>query len=145
MSLRESSSSRKGTEGANGKTMTANEISKIDAEPDLKIHKRLIPALPEYVYEETLSYEHVEQELHRRYPINISTVYEGLEMELVFRANVITGNIVIVELKSVESILDAYKNQLLVYLKQTGLMLELLMNFDVTLLKNKITRMVNNL
>jgi GxxExxY protein len=52
---------------------------------------------------------------------------------------------VIIELKSIESILDVHKKQLLTYLKLSGLKLGLLINFYVALLKEGIVRIVNNL
>ncbi|MBU4446636.1 GxxExxY protein [bacterium] len=52
---------------------------------------------------------------------------------------------VIIELKSVECLSDVHKKQLLTYLELTGLKLGLLINFNEKLLKNGITRIVNNL
>lgn len=72
-------------------------------------------------------------------------VYEDIKLDLGFRADMIIGDKVIIELKSVENILPVHKKQLLTYLKLTGLRLGLLINFNVELIKNGITRIVNNL
>ncbi len=72
-------------------------------------------------------------------------VYEYIKLDLGFRADMIIGDKVILELKSVENILPVHKKQLLTYLKLTGLRLGLLINFNVELIKNGITRIVNNL
>ncbi len=72
-------------------------------------------------------------------------VYEDIKLDLGFRADMIIGDKVILELKSVENILPVHKKQLLTYLKLTGLRLGLLINFNVELIKNGITRIVNNL
>jgi GxxExxY protein len=66
-------------------------------------------------------------------------------MEIGFRADVIVENKVIIELKSVEEIAKVHQKQLLTYLKLTGLKLGLLINFNEALIKNGITRIVNNL
>ena len=72
-------------------------------------------------------------------------VYEDIKLDLGFRADMIIGDKVILELKSVENILPVHKKQLLTYLKLTGLRLGLLINFNVELIKNGINRIVNNL
>ena len=72
-------------------------------------------------------------------------VYEDIKLDLGFRADMIIGDKIILELKSVENIMPVHKKQLLTYLKLTGLKLGLLINFNVELVKNGITRIVNNL
>jgi GxxExxY protein len=66
-------------------------------------------------------------------------------MELGFRADLIVENKVIIELKSVEILAPVHPKQLLTYLKITGLKLGLLINFNEPLIKDGITRIVNNL
>ncbi len=72
-------------------------------------------------------------------------IYENIKMDIGFRADLRVENKVIIELKSVENIMPVHKKQLLTYLKLTGLKLGLLINFNVELIKNGITRIVNNL
>lgn len=66
-------------------------------------------------------------------------------MDVGFRADLIVENKVIIELKSVEKIAPVHPKQLLTYLKVTGLKLGLLINFNEVLLKDAVTRIVNNL
>ena len=66
-------------------------------------------------------------------------------MELGFRADLIVENKVIIEIKSVETIAPVHPKQLLTYLKISGIKLGLLINFDEVLIKDGITRIVNNL
>jgi GxxExxY protein len=66
-------------------------------------------------------------------------------MDIGFRADLIVENLVVVELKSVETILPVHKKQVLTYLKLTDLKLGILINFNETWIKNGITRIVNNL
>lgn len=75
----------------------------------------------------------------------IPVIWNEMKMEAGFRADLIVENKVIIELKSVETITPVYPKQLLTYLKISGLKLGLLINFNEPLVKNGITRIVNNL
>lgn len=77
--------------------------------------------------------------------MGISVIYEDIKMDLGFMADMIVEDKVIIELKSVENIIPVHKEQLLTYLKLTGMKLGLLINFNVELIKNGITRIVNKL
>ena len=66
-------------------------------------------------------------------------------MDIGFRTDLIVENKVIVELKSVEEIAHVHPKQVLTYLKVTGLKLGLLVNFNEKLIKDSITKIVNNL
>ena len=77
--------------------------------------------------------------------IDLAVTYEEVKMDIGFRADLVIERKVIIELKSVEKILPVHKKQLLTYLKLTGLKLGLLVNFNVALIKDGITRIVNNL
>ncbi len=66
-------------------------------------------------------------------------------MDIGFRADLIIENKVIIEIKSVEAVAQVHHKQLLTYLKITGIKLGLLINFNEALIKNGITRTVNNL
>jgi len=72
-------------------------------------------------------------------------VHEEIKMDVGFRADVITENKVILELKSVEMLLPVHHKQLLTYLKLTDLKLGMLINFNVSLMKEGIHRIVNKL
>lgn len=75
----------------------------------------------------------------------IPVIWNELKMEIGFRVDLIVENKVIIEVKSVESIAKVHPKQLLTYLRLTGLKLGLLINFNESLIKNGITRIVNNL
>jgi GxxExxY protein len=122
-----------------------NELSKIIVDRCLKIHKTLGPGLLESVYEEVLSHELGKNDLRFKRQLAIPIVYENIKMDIGFRADIVVADKVIVELKSVENILPVHKKQLLTYLRLTGMKLGLLVNFNVDLIKNGITRIVNNL
>lgn len=71
--------------------------------------------------------------------------YKEIEMNIVFRADIIVEDKVIIELQSVEVLSPVHPKQLLTYLKITNLKLGLLINFNESLIKNGFTRIVNNL
>ncbi len=125
--------------------MDENELSRIIVDRCLKIHKTLGPGLLESVYEEVLYYELTRTNLKCERQVGISVIYEDIKMDLGFRADMIVEDKVIIELKSVENIMPVHKKQLLTYLKLTGMKLGLLINFNVELIKNGITRIVNKL
>ena len=125
--------------------MSENIIAKIIVDCCFKIHTTLGPGLLESVYEELLCYELQQRKLSFTRQKGISVVYEKVKMDLGFRADIIVENTVIVEIKSVENIAQVHPKQLLTYLRLTNLKLGLLINFNEALIKNGITRIVNNL
>lgn len=125
--------------------MTENEIATIIVNTAYDMHVKLGPGLLESVYEEIMFFELVKQGLYVERQKAIPVIWYDLKMELGFRADLIIENKVIVELKSVEAIAPVHPKQLLTYLKITGLKLGLLINFNEKLIKDGITRIVNNL
>lgn len=75
----------------------------------------------------------------------IPVIYDEVKMQMGFRADIIVEEKVIIELKSVEIIAPVHHKTLLTYLKLTDIKLGLLVNFNVNLVKEGITRIVNNL
>jgi GxxExxY protein len=127
-------------------TMHENEISGEIVDAVYKIHRRIGPGLFESVYERILRYE-----LERRgllvvaqHPVPV--VYDSIQIDDAFRADLIVQGKVIVELKSVEAIAAIHKRQLLTYLRLSGLRLGLLINFNVELItRGGICRIANGL
>jgi GxxExxY protein len=109
------------------------------------IHTRLGPGLLESVYCRILAYELTKRGLSVRREVPISFRYDDLEFDEGFRADLIVEDLVILELKSVESSAPVHKKQLLTYLKLYGLKLGLLINFGAPLIKDGICRLVNGL
>jgi GxxExxY protein len=125
--------------------MTENEISKIIVDAAYRIHTPLGPGLLESVYEEIMYFELRKVGLNVERQKGIPVIWDYLKMELGFRADLIVENKIIIEIKSVETIAPVHPKQLLTYLKLTGMKLGLLINFDEVLIKDGITRIVNNL
>ena len=125
--------------------MNENELSRIIVDISYKIHRKLGPGLLESVYEAILFYElsSLNLNVERQKPIPI--LWEEIQLDIGFRSDLIVENKVIIEIKSVEQISNVHPKQLLTYLKVTKLKLGLLINFNEALIKNGITRIVNNL
>jgi GxxExxY protein len=125
--------------------MNENDLSRIAIGACLKIHRTLGPGLLESVYEKLLSYELTKQGIRFQRQVIFPVIYEGIVIDLGFRADFIVEDLLVLELKSVEEILVVHKKQLLTYLKLSKKKLGLLVNFNVALLKHGIVRMVNGL
>ncbi len=125
--------------------MTENELSKIIVDCCYKIHKNLGPGLLESVYEEVLCYELKKNNLSFERQKSISIIYENVPLNVGFIADIIIEEKVIVEIKSVEIVKAVHHKQLLTYLKLTNIKLGLLVNFNTSLIKDGIKRIVNNL
>ena len=74
----------------------------------------------------------------------IELLYKGVSLSKTYYIDVLVENVIILELKSVETIHPIYEAQLITYLRLSNLKLGFLINFNVTLLKYGFKRMVNN-
>ena len=125
--------------------MEINKISGEIVDAAMKVHSALGPGLLESAYEACLLYELQKRGLNRKSQVPLPVIYEGVKIDTGYRLDVLVEDAVIVELKTVESILPIHEAQLLSYLKLSGKSIGLLINFNVVHLKNGIKRMVNNL
>jgi GxxExxY protein len=125
--------------------MTENEIAKIIVDTAFHIHKKLGPGLLETVYEVVLAHGLQKRGLKVERQVPIAIVFDGIRFNEGFRADLIVEDKVIIELKSVESIVPVHKKQLLTYLRLSDKRLGLLINFGSELIKDGISRVVNNL
>ena len=125
--------------------MTENEIATLVVDAAYTVHTRLGPGIYEIVYEVVLAHELRKHGLHfeRQRPVPI--VYDGIEFDEGFRADVVVEDKVILELKSVEQVLPVHKKQLLTYLRLMDKRLGLLINFGAPVIKDGIFRIVNGL
>jgi GxxExxY protein len=125
--------------------MTENELAKEIVNAAYKIHTVLGPGLLESVYETTLAHEMQKRGIKAHRQQALPVVYETIRMEVGFRAGLIIGDKVIVEIKSIEALSPVHRKQLLTYLRLAGKRLGLLINFNVEVIKNGIVRVVNGL
>ncbi len=125
--------------------MTHNELSAMIIDTAIFIHRKLGPGLLESVYTVILAYELEKRGLHVAREVPIPIQWEGVRLDVGFRADLVVEDKLIVELKSVEKSAPVHKKQLLTYLRVTGKKLGLLINFGEAFLKDGISRVVNGL
>lgn len=123
--------------------MTENELATLVVDLCYQIHTQLGAGLFESVYEEVLYYELIQMGLKVDRQKGISVQWKDKKMDIGFRADLIGEDKLIIEIKSIESVLPVHQKQMLTYLKLTGLKLGLLVNFNEALIKDGITRVVN--
>jgi len=122
-----------------------DEIAKIIVQAALDLHREIGPGLLESVYEVLLASMLRERglEVERQKPIPIS--FREKRFDEGFRADLVVGNLVLVELKSIEALARVHRKQVLTYLRLSDIKLGLLFNFGGELLKGNIERLVNKL
>ena len=123
--------------------MKINEITEAIIGAAIKVHRALGPGLLESAYEESLCYELSLRNItyERQKPLPIT--YKHKKLDCGYRLDVVVENVIIVELKSCDKIESIHKAQLLTYLKLSRLKLGLLLNFNTTLMRDGIVRIVN--
>jgi len=123
--------------------MTENEISKVVFDASLKIHKVLGPGLLESAYEACLFYELKKTGLKIERQKTLPLIYEDVKLDAGYRIDIIIEDKFIIEIKAVEALNDVHLAQLLTYLKLSDCKLGMLINFNVSLIKNGIKRVIN--
>lgn len=108
----------------------------------IEVHKHLGPGLLESAYEECLCFELSQRKLAFERQVPLPIQYKQVQLSCNFQMDLVVEDKVILELKSVESILPVHEAQLLTYLKLSRIRVGLLLNFNVKLLKDGITRRV---
>ena len=125
--------------------MVLNEISGEIVDAAVAVHSELGLGLLESVYEIVLAHELKSRSLQVQRQIAVPIEYRGLRFEEGYRLDLLVENLVIIEIKSVEEITGVHKKQLLTYLRLTNKALGLLLNFNVNLMKQGISRIVNGI
>ena len=121
-----------------------NRISRDIIGAAIKVHSVLGPGLLESAYEVCLAQELRLRGHHVKTQVGVPVCYEGVEVELGFRLDMLVDNCIVLELKASEGIASVHKAQLLSYLRLSNRRLGLLINFHVDQLKNGIVRSVNH-
>ncbi len=125
--------------------MDENQIGKQIIDSALSVHRALGPGLLEGAYETCLAYELSERGLFVETQKALPLTYKGLVIERGYRLDMLVNELVVVELKSVETITDVHRAQVLSYLKLGPYRLGVLINFNTSRIKNGIQRFVNGL
>lgn len=109
----------------------------------IKVHKELCPGLLESVYEQCLKYELQKSGFDVKQQIRIPVIYDEMSMEIDLRLDLLVNDLVIVELKAVESILPVHEAQLLTYMKLLKKPQGLLINFFTDNISKTLKPFVN--
>jgi GxxExxY protein len=125
--------------------MTENEISNIIIGIAIEIHKKLGPGLLENVYKECLFYKITQRGLLVEKEKALPLVFEEVKLDCGYRIDLLVENKFLIEIKTVESLTVNHLAQTLTYLKLGNYKLGLFVNFNESLLKNGIRRVINNL
>ena len=106
----------------------------------ITLHRELGPGLLESVYEKCLAFELADRGLSVSTQKEIPVRYKNLTFDCSFRADLIVENKVLLELKSIDQLTAIHTSQVITYLKLTGLLTALLINFNVPTLKTGLKR-----
>jgi GxxExxY protein len=122
--------------------MEINDITQNIIGAAIEVHRNLGPGLLESTYETCLSKELELRQISyvKQMPLPIN--YKGLTLDCGYRVDLLVENLVVVEIKSIEAILPIHEAQLLTYMKLGKWPIGLLLNFNVSVLRQGIRRMI---
>lgn len=123
--------------------MHENKIANIIIGCAIDVHKALGPGLLESAYQECLYYKLLKEglQLHKEKPMPL--VFEEVHLECGYRIDILVEDKVVIEVKSVEALNNVHMAQTLTYMKLGDYKLGLLINFNVSLLKQGVKRIIN--
>ena len=125
--------------------MTENQIGTIIVESAIEVHTHIGPGLLESAYQKCIAHELENRGLTVLEEVDLPLRYKGIKLECGYRLDLLVNQRVIIEIKTVDSLLDIHKAQLLTYLKLKECKLGYLLNFKTSRMRYGIKRMVNNL
>jgi len=121
-----------------------NRITEIIIGAAIRVHRTLGPGLLESVYLACLAFELAEEGVGVETQRPIPVEYRGVRLECGFRADLIVEGAVIVEVKSLERLAPVHQAQMITYLRLSGCLVGLILNFNSRVMKDGIKRVVNN-
>ena len=125
--------------------MELNDLTYLIRGAIFKVHAALGPGLFESVYEAALMYELIQHNLSVKSQVGLPVNYNDVKLALGFRIDILVEDTVIIEIKSIESLMDVHKKQMTTYLKLSNKKIGILVNFNVSSLVDKISliRIIN--
>jgi GxxExxY protein len=108
----------------------------------IEVHRQLGPGLLESTYKACLAHELAERGIAYVCEVPLPVEYKGVRLDCGYRLDLIVEQTVIVELKSVDALHPVHEAQLLTYMKLSNHRVGLLINFNVTMLKSGIRRLI---
>ena len=108
----------------------------------MEVHRTLGPGLLEATYRQCMVQELRLRGLQVESEVVVPILYKGARLSSHYRLDLLVNDEIIVELKSVEALSPLHHSQLLTYLRLAQKPVGLLLNFNTTLLKNGIRRIL---
>ncbi len=108
----------------------------------IEVHRELGPGLLESAYEECLCREFGLRSIAFRRQDPLPVTYKGIRLDCGYRMDIVADDKILLEIKSVEAVHALHEAQLMTYLRLSGLRVGLLINFNVTVLKDGVVRRV---
>lgn len=121
----------------------SDNLSGLIVSAAIEVHRHLGPGLLESAYEQALCYELSLRNIAFDRQKHIPVEYKGVKLDAGYRLDLLVEDLVIVELKAVEKMMPLFEAQVLTYLKTTRLWLGMLLNFNVSVMRDGIKRIVN--
>lgn len=118
-------------------------IGKTIVNAAFKVHQALGPGLLEKVYEVCITHELRKASLEVKRQVTIPIVYDDIVFDEGLRLDILVNDVVVIELKALETVNPVWEAQIISHLKLTGLSLGYLINFNVPLIKQGIRRFRN--
>lgn len=125
--------------------MDENDISYEVRGAIFTVYNALGPGLLESAYETVLTYVLKEKGLDVKRQVPLPIIFDDIVLDSAYRIDLLINDLVIIELKSVETVTPLHHKQVLTYLKLSGLKLGLLVNFNSSNISQSIWRKVNGL
>jgi GxxExxY protein len=122
--------------------MELNELTGKIIGAAIEVHRQLGPGMLESAYEECIDYELTEGGLFIERQKPVPVVYKAIKLECGYRIDILVNDTVVLELKSVEALASVHEAQILTYMRFSHKKIGLLINFNVTVLKNGLRRFV---
>ena len=122
--------------------MPDNDITRAIIGSAIEVHKRLGPGLLESAYEECLLHELRRRNLSVERQKGLPVIYKEVKLDCGYRLDLLVEGRVVVELKSVENLAPIHQAIILTYLRLSGQKIGLLINFNVTVLKDGVRRFI---
>jgi GxxExxY protein len=119
-----------------------DELTQVIIGSPIEVHRHLGPGLLESVYEECLCHELSIRGLSFKRQLVLPVVYKGVRLDCGYRVDVLVNEIVVVEIKAVQSLVPIHEAQLLTYLRLGGWKVGLLLNFNEAVLRDGMKRRV---
>ena len=120
--------------------MEINQITEKIIGCAIEVHKKLGAGLLESAYEECLFFELQKAGLNAERQVPVPVIYKDIKLDCGYRMDILVEKKVIIELKTVDTLAPIHEAQILTYMKFAKKEIGLLINFNVTLLKNGLRR-----